>query len=407
MVENDVYNNQGNYERILESLPQLVVPPEQRKTPYRSKYYCRNPANLRYFHRVISRIEAQDLSYIRRLRMLSVLLFIVHHTEKNLKDFHEEDIDRIATVMFQSQHTPTSQESFIRMTKRIWWILFKDRTLWQEIKARQDKSKQRQREDKVTPEEYKALFNYFSDNPEMQFVISIVNESLCRPAELVSLKIKDIEDHGDYALLNTERGKEGIKQLICIDSHPYLKKYLQTYSLRDNPDAYLFTNPARKSNQSIHPRSINKRLQTAYAHLKINKPISLYALKRFGVTSKRLQGYTDNTIIKIAGWTSGRQLSTYDLSTQKEVVDELLVKKGIKSSNGNGYSTLQPKTCVYCGKQDIDFHKDDCPQCLRPLNLEKIKKQMELAEVVKKLPNMEQLVATVQRLEQEIYELKK
>ena len=391
MVDNDIYNNKQYWDNFVERVDQLIIPPERRTKNYRSKYYIKNPKNLGYFKKLIQKFEAQDLSYIRRRRMRDIFLFVCYHTENDLKSLDEDDIERIAIEMFKTHTTIASQSSFISMARRIWKILFKNSKYWAEIKARQDRSKQRQRKDKISPEEYKAIFNYFNRDIEMKLIVSLVVESLCRPAELVSCKISGIEDYNDYALINTERGKEGIKKLICIDSYAFLKEYLKNHPLKDNKDSYLFTNYYRMIDSNIHPKYINQRLRRACNDLKLGKTITLYSLKRFGVTSKRLQGYTDNEIIKTAGWTSGKQLATYDLSTQQEVIDSLLAKKGIRKDDEN-YNILQKKSCIYCGKGDIDFNEDDCPNCRRSLDIGKIRKQMEIMEKIQNLPEIEKIL---------------
>lgn len=392
MVDNDIYNNKEHWEKFIEKLDQLVIPIEKRTKNYRSKYYIKNPENLEYFKRLIQKFEAQDLSYIRRKRMRDIFLFISYHTEKNFKNLSETDIEKIAIEMYKTYKTASSQSSFIGMTRRIWNILFKDVSYWSEIKARQDRSQQRQRKDKLTSEEYKAIFNYFCKDAEMKLILSLCVESLCRPAELVSCKISGIEDYGDYALLNTERGKEGIKKLICIDSYPFLKDYLRTYALKDNENAYLFTNKHRLLTDPLHPKYINQKLRRACSDLNLGKFITLYSLKRFGVTSKRLLGYTDNEIIKTAGWTSGKQLATYDLSNQQDVIDSLLQKKGIRINQNKGIKIMQKKNCNYCGEQGIPFNEDDCPNCKRSLDINKIKKQIDMMQKIGELPKIESLL---------------
>ncbi len=70
MAEDDIYGNKGKYERFLERLPQLAEPVtanlEQRG---KRRYYSKNPDNLGYFEVMHRTFEAEDNSYIRRLRV--------------------------------------------------------------------------------------------------------------------------------------------------------------------------------------------------------------------------------------------------------------------------------------------------------------------------------------------------
>jgi len=394
MADNDIYNSKAKYDRLVRSLDYLVLPTDKRpKGTYHGKYQIKNTKNLEHLKRLISKFEAQDLSYIRRKRFIEVFLTIAHITDKDFSELqkNEEESDKIASQINKIYKTVESRKSAFSMIKRIWKVLFKDIGYWNEIKIQQDKSKQRQRKDKLLPEEYRSLLKYFNQDVETKLIIILTVESLSRPAELLSCKIKGIEDYQDYALINIERGKEGLKKLICIDSYPLLKQYIQQYQLSSNPETYLFSNGNRNRDKQLTPAMVSKKLRKACKDLQFNKSISLYSLKRFGVTLMSLQGASANEISKVAGWTSPKQLSTYDLSTQKEVVDILLLKKGIrKGKEENGYST-KPKECLYCGRKEIGFELNDCPQCLRSLDPSKIRKQMELMQKLDSLSGLSEV----------------
>ena len=47
---------------------------------------------------------------------------------------------------------------------------------------------------------------------------------------------------------------------------------------------------------------------------------------------------------------------------------------------------------MYCGKEDIDFNEDDCPNCRRSLDIGKIRKQMEIMEKIQNLPEIEKIL---------------
>ena len=65
MAENDIYNNKKRYDNFIKNIPNLI------NKNVRSKYYCINKNNLKYFNRLISSFDVDDLSYIRRLRVLN------------------------------------------------------------------------------------------------------------------------------------------------------------------------------------------------------------------------------------------------------------------------------------------------------------------------------------------------
>ena len=66
MPENDIYNNKGKYEQFLRSLEQFAVPPSERtnKQVYKAIYYCRNVANMKYFHVLAQKFDSRDTRFI-------------------------------------------------------------------------------------------------------------------------------------------------------------------------------------------------------------------------------------------------------------------------------------------------------------------------------------------------------
>ena len=99
------------------------------------------------------------------------------------------------------------------------------------------------------------------------------------------------------------------------------------------------------------PFNINKKIRQACKALGINKPITNYSFKRNGVTYQKLQGYSDTDIQHRAGWTSTRQLETYDLSEQSEAFNLRLIKQGLRSPEENNLLFQnQKKKCYFCDK---------------------------------------------------------
>ena len=118
MAEDDIYGSKARYEDLKKNLKKLLVSPQQNNK--RRKYYCRNPENLQYFKQLFIQFEARDLSYVRRVRIIQALKFIVHHTRKNLQELDRIDIDKIMIHMHEAYRSPKSKETFIKEIKLIW-----------------------------------------------------------------------------------------------------------------------------------------------------------------------------------------------------------------------------------------------------------------------------------------------
>ena len=321
MAEDDIYGSEGKYRRFVERLDSLAKPPA--KSDKRRKYYCKNKANLKYFRKLIARFEAKDISYVRRIRLFMSFLIVVHKSERDLKELEREDIDMVVAFMHTAYKSPKSKSDFIRDTRYIWKIILPekdskgrlDETLVpypvRHLSSRIDKSKEKMRKDKLTPDEFSRLVTYFSNDARMQAYLTIAMESLARPQEILYRRIKDVELFDNYAkILISDHGKEGTGIMQCIDSYPYLLKWLEQHPMRNDENAFLFINTTLNIGKQLTPYNINKKLGVACKNLGLNKRITCYSLKRNGVTFRRLAGQSDMEIQHAARWTSTKQLKT-------------------------------------------------------------------------------------------------
>ena len=418
MPEDDIYKSKQKYENFIKLVEsgEFLLPPEKRKNVRgKAKYYCKHKINLQYFLRLFNSFEAQDLSYIRRRRILCNFRLICYVADKDLANLDRDDIDKIVAYMHKTHKSPKSKADFVKVIKRTWRILFPekdekgriDESLCpysvRHLKANGDKSREKAREDKLTWEEFESIVKYFSDNLRMQSFLTLAVESLGRPQEILYTKIKDLEICGGYAKLNiSEHGKEGIGILQCIDSFPYMMKWLNQHPLKDDKNAFIFINEKKTQ---LTPKVVGQYLKKACLSLGINKPVTPYSLKRNGVTFARLRGESDMEIQHKARWSSTRQLKTYDMSNQEDSFKMQLAKRGlIKHTEYNG-TLPQTKTCSYCGFDKVGFTEDQCSKCLRILEGSKLKEEIVKNESLNN-PVMQKLMETLNRLQTDVEQMK-
>jgi len=405
MAENDIYGSKSKYENFKQNLDSLLTPKQNNpQIKGKPKYSCKNQDNLEYFRKLCTYFEAKDTSFIRRLRILQTMKLIVNYAIKNLQDCDREDINLIMAAMHNAYPSPKSKETFIHDLKYIWKILFPeldekgrpdDRIVPYQVRhlsSKVDKSRQKIRKDKFTWEEFESIISYFSSELRIQAYLTISLESLARPQELLYVKISDVELHKNYAkLFISEHGKEGVGLLQCIDSFPYLLKWLEIHPLKHDKNSFLFLNTGRTNRcKQLKPDNMNKMIRMACKDLKINKPITCYSLKRNGVTIRRLRGESDVEIQHAARWTSTKQLRTYDLSNQDEAFKLALEKRGLIPSKQK--DILKTKTCPFCN-ETVGFGEIICPKCKHPLDREitvnEIKKDDEIHRLKQSISSMQ------------------
>jgi len=396
MAEDDIYGSRHKYEHFKNNLEDFALPPSQRK--YRGKYWCKNPENLEYFKQMFIHFEAKDLSFIRRYRVLQSMKLIVTHTPKNLMDCNRNDINIILAKMHTVYASPKSKETFILDLKYMWKILFPesddkgrpDDTIVpypvRHLCSKIDKSRQKIRKDKFSWDEFEKIVCYFSDEPRMQAYLTVSLESLARPQELLYLKLSDIECFKNYAkIFISEHGKEGVGLLQCIDSYPYLLKWLDVHPLKHDKKAFLFVNTGSTNRcKQMKPKNVNKMIRKACKELNIDKPITCYSLKRNGVTMRRLRGESDVEIQHAARWSSTKQLQTYDLSSQDEAFKIALEKRGLLDSDKKAKATLETKTCPFCNAT-VGFNEFLCPRCKHLVDRKNILNEKEKDEEIHRL----------------------
>jgi len=397
MAENDIYDNQGRFERFMKRLDTLAIAPV--KTDTKRKYWVKNKTNLRYYMQLAENFAARDLSFIRRLRIMQFLNFITHHTQKDLKDLERKDIDGLMVEMYKA-FNPGTQRDCIKDIKNIWRILFPecdvkgriDDTITpyavRHLQATIEKSKEKKRKDKATLGEIEQIIMGLNNDRQTQALIACIYYGFARPQELFYTRIKDFEDFGSYGKLHiSEHGKEGVKFIELFDAYPYVVDWIAQHPRKNNKEAHFFEIYDSKGRpKQLNSFTINKRLRLLCKRIGISKPITCYSFKRNGITHSRLAGTPDIEIQHRAGWTSLSQLKTYDMSGQEDTFKQEAIKRGFMQANGQNDKLVIPtiKRCVFCGKDNkpTDTH---CAQCKRPLDRKAMLEEVQQMEELKKM----------------------
>lgn len=408
MAENDIYNNKRKYELLAASVEDITAPPAGGK----KIYYCKNPANVIYFHRLLTKCEAKDLSYIRRCKLIYILRRITYHIDKELTQVTRDDIDMLIASAHKTHLTLESKRDFLKDLKCIWRMLLPDKDekgradeticpyVVRHVRRQIDKSKQKRRQDKITWDEFTRLLKFYDREPRMQAYLALSVESLGRPQEILYTRIRDCEVYDNYAKIwISSHGKEGIGFLQCLDSFPYVVRWLKQHPFKDDPDSLLFINLGNRGlYKQMTPININKRLKHAMKALKIDKTITCYSLKRNGVTFARNRGESDSQIQHKARWTSTQRIQTYDMTTQDDAFKERLRKEGVVRDSPKMVASV--KKCGFCEFSN-GFTSEYCGNCKRPLDRTKMEEMQKLSDQMIK----NQLIQQIARLEQKFTQL--
>jgi len=400
MATEDIYGNKRKYLYSISHFDDLVKPPTERikKTGGRDFYVCKNPENLKYFKKICNYFEVNDLSYIRRSRILLSLRIISHVADKDLRDLKRDEINEIVAFMHSRHPSPHSKSDFILHIKLIWKNLFSEldemgrpdeRTVpyvVRHLRNKIDKSIEVKNWDPLSKEEFERVIAYFDHLPSVQCFLVLAYDALIRPQELCWRKIKDINVFDDRVeVIIRDHGKEGVRTSWSFKALPYVLSWLRKHPDKDNPEAYFF----QRKNKVFKPMNVNKMLKFALKELGINKRMTTYKLNHQGITDQ----FANPAIIqKKRGWAGLDQLRIYDHSTYNQGV---VLERSLRKGEGEFI------ICPVCSGRNMKTSLS-CENCKRRLDGKvdvKEGKAVDYLEVFLKRPEIkEQFEAVIKEL---------
>ena len=178
-------------------------------------------------------------------------------------------------------------------------------------------------------------------------------------------RLRDVELHDGYAKVwVTEHGKEGAKFLQCIDSYPYLLRWLEAHPFQHEPDAFLFYAGTDKDSPVL-PATVNKHLRRSVQGTRDRERSDGLLTQAQRSDLRQEKGDSDLELQHRAGWTSTKQLQTYDLSTPEDAYSDQLAKRGLTNREREEVD-MSTKSCV-CGAL-AGFADRLCTACHRVLD---------------------------------------
>ncbi len=384
MAEEDIYGSKKTFDRFKGGYKKLL------DRSNKNTYYCKNKNNKKYFEHIFKLEHSAGNSYIRLNCYINLLKKICTFTNKELSTIDKtKDRDEINKIQIEVNKTinESGRQRFPRDIKKLWKDIFpvKEKNgevnedmipyVVRHLKYRMDKSKEKVRKDKLSPNEVKNILNYFSNKLNFKSYLELLYYGFARPQELSYTKIKDLELEDDYGKLQiSEHGKEGTKFIEIIDSFPTVLNWYNQHPFKDKKNEFFFFN---NYNKQLTPFAVNKQLKLACKKLGIAKPITCYSFKRNGITHALLSGESHTVVEKRAGWTSTKQIATYDLSEHEDSFKIQLAKRGmLKGKEKDKYkdyiNNLKTKRCVFCDKLNESTNLS-CSNCKRSLDRDNIK----------------------------------
>jgi len=199
-------------------------------------------------------------------------------------------------------------------------------------------------------------------------------ESRCRPGEVFSLRVGDVEPRDGYAVLHVrrEKGSESRPAPVYADAVPAVLAWIAEHPRKSDTAAPLwvsFTGHGKGPGQPVTYREMCKVLEEAARRAEIAKPIHPYAFRHAGLTWLAKQpGVSPAIFAATAGWVQGSdRVGTYVALANADVDRALGEVYGISPKA----PAEKPRPAAKCGRCKLANAPDAnyCRGCGGPLTL--------------------------------------
>jgi len=238
----------------------------------------------------------------------------------------------------------------------------------------------------LSREEVQKMIKY-ATNPRDKALIAVLFETGTRLGELQSMEVGKIKHFDNYGQTTID-GKTGEREIILIQSWPYLKNWLNW--IKDNeknisvqgkniiwisfPKVGVAKKHHKESGKPMTQNAINTMLKKTAKKAGIEKRIWAHGFRHSSATDFVKQGYTEPELRVKYGWTESSAVpSNYVHYKFEDLRDKMLFKSGKgKAPNTLSADVIKNKSCPFCDCEN-PFEANYCIKCSRPLNIETIK----------------------------------
>lgn len=351
--EKDIHDYNAKYERILIHLN-------------KSKISEKNKKLILDFDKVCA---LEGLSKPRRIKIISSLmnfawLYLNMDFDKANKDALKEAILKIDA---KDDYSPWTKQGYKSIVKKFYkWYAFgdnyKQRLEYPEIVSwlrvnLSAKDKPRVQASEILTEREIDMLIESAEHPRDKAFISMIYELGARIGEIGGLSVGDAS-RDEHSFIIDLTGKTGHRTPRIVISDPYLRTWLNSHPLKDNPNAPLWI--------MIGDRNKNKRMKYAALRAlilrlrkkaKIKKRVYPHLFRHTRVTHLLINKQINETQAKVYfGWVpSTHMLSEYSHLVSKDVNELMLEIHGIKTS-GEEKHEPKIKQCPRCNQINPKDH---------------------------------------------------
>ncbi len=227
------------------------------------------------------------------------------------------------------------------------------------------KTPQRDPSDVITDADLRLVITKGAKNSRDRALLGTLHEGGLRAAELLNLRLRDIQIEQDRALLHVN-GKTGRRPVPIILNMAYLLRWIDDHPHKDSRDAYLWIGlSSRNKNQPLYHSAVSRLIDKAFTRAGVSKKHNMHWFRhsRASIYYGRMN---DGELCDFFGWEKGSDMIKTYSHTRNDGAQAALNKIYNLSSRPEEEVLL---TCGACGLHNTTNSKF-CGRCGRPLSTE-------------------------------------
>jgi len=219
--------------------------------------------------------------------------------------------------------------------------------------------------DLLTPGEVASMVRS-ADHPRDKALLMTLYEGALRAGEALSLRVGSVrfDQYGGSIMVD---GKTGQRRIRLVDAIPYLRDWLNSHPLKDDPEAPLWiVTRGATLHEPLKIRSLNEIVRKYARRSGLRKRVHphLFRHSRLTFLAGKLR---EQTLKYYAGWTpDSRMASVYVHLSGRDLDPEILALHGIETGEEEAPEErprdLSPRECPRCGSSN-PFDAAYCSRC--------------------------------------------
>lgn len=233
-----------------------------------------------------------------------------------------------------------------------------------------------------------------ASNTRDKALISVAYETGCRPSEILTLRIGNINFDQYGAIVNIQQSKTKPRPIRIISAATYLRAWINIHPLKDNQDGPLWlrlqSNPEKQ--EVIGIANFGKILKVTSKRAGIKKRMYPYVLRHSRTTHLTKQ-YPDQVVKKITGHSpTSKHFEVYLHMTNQDVDNAVLKRNGLLRPEEELKNELEkPIVCWNCKTFNSSGAKI-CESCNFSLDIS------EMAETLKIIKDVQDVLPKLMKL---------